>query len=225
LRAALKCFAGHGYAATSVQEIVDAARVSKPALYYYFKDKAGLFQAVVDSAHDERFHLMQAAAQRGRTAAEKLEEILSDIFDYSLRNRELMRLTFATAFATSNEAPGRTHCREKGRRNFEFVRDLIEEGQRRGELEAGFSPDELAMGIYGQLNSYVMIQLLVPECPLNRATARQIVRLFLAGAGPRLGGGNGHVRKKPRHSGPKKSFHFALRSNAPGSGNRRKRSI
>jgi hypothetical protein len=45
-----------------------------------------------------------------------------------------------------------------------------------------FTPDELAMGIYGQLNSYVMVRLLVPDCPLNRATAKQIVRLFLQGA-------------------------------------------
>jgi len=45
LRAALKHFANSGYAATSVQDIVDDAKLSKPALYYHFKDKAGLFQA------------------------------------------------------------------------------------------------------------------------------------------------------------------------------------
>ena len=38
------------------------------------------------------------------------------------------------------------------------------------------------MGIYGQLNSYVMVRLLVPDCPLDRQTAKQIVRLFLQGA-------------------------------------------
>ena len=34
LRAALKSFARRGYAATSVRQTVDDARVSKPALYY-----------------------------------------------------------------------------------------------------------------------------------------------------------------------------------------------
>ena len=62
LRAALKHFANSGYAATSVQHIVDDARLSKPALYYHFKDKAGLFQALVHEAHDERFRLLCAAA-------------------------------------------------------------------------------------------------------------------------------------------------------------------
>jgi len=182
LQAALKSFAERGYTATSVQEIVDAARVSKPALYYYFADKAELFQALVDEAHDGRYQVMQDAAARGETVAEKLEEIVAAIFEFSLKNRELMRLAFATAFAASGEAPGQMRCREKGRRNFEFLRDLIEQGQESGELDRGFTADELTMCIFGQLNSYVMIRLLVPDCPLNRETAEQIVRLFLNGA-------------------------------------------
>lgn len=183
LLAALKSFADRGYAATSVQEIVDAAQVSKPALYYYFKDKAELFQALVDQAHDDRFRLMQEAAKRGRSIGERLEEVVTAIFEFSLQHRELMRLAFASAFAASGEAPGQSRCREKGRRNFEFLRSLIEQGQKSGELARDFTPDELTMGIYGQLNSYVMIRLLVPDCPLNRQTAQQVVRLFLEGAG------------------------------------------
>jgi TetR/AcrR family transcriptional regulator len=182
LQAALKSFARCGYAATSVQQIVDAAGVSKPALYYYFADKAKLFQALVDQAHDERYRLMQAAAERGATVAEKLEQIVAAVFEFSLRNRELMRLAFATAFAAPGESPGRVKCLEKGRRNYEFVRSLIESGQASGELNRRFEVDDLAMGIYGQLNSYVMVRLLVPDCPFDRRTAKQIVRLFLEGA-------------------------------------------
>jgi AcrR family transcriptional regulator len=182
LRAALKSFARCGYAATSVRQIVDDARVSKPALYYYFGDKAQLFRALVDQAHDERYRLMQAAAQRGRNVAEKLEQIVAAIFEFSLRNRELMRLAFATAFAAAGEAPGRVKCAEKGRRNYEFIRSLIAQGQACGELDRRFTVDDLAMGLYGQLNSYVMVRLLVPDCPLDRRTARQVVRLFLGGA-------------------------------------------
>jgi AcrR family transcriptional regulator len=202
LRAALKSFARCGYAATSVRQIVDDAQVSKPALYYYFADKAQLFQALVDQAHDERYRLMQAAAQRGRTVAQKLEQVVAAVFEFSLRNRELMRLAFATAFAASGEAPGRVKCAGKGRRNYDFVRSLIEQGQISGELDRRYSVDELAMGIYGQLNSYVMVRLLVPGCPLDRRTARQIVRLFLEGAAARCPKANGvaYSTASTRHS-------------------------
>ena len=182
LAAALKSFARSGYAATSVQHIVSEAGVSKPALYYYFADKAKLFAALVDRAHDERYRLMQEAAKRGRSVAEKLEEIVSAIFEFSLRNSELMRLQFATAFAASGEAPGGLKCRAKGRRNFEFIKKLIKSGQASGELNRSFTVDELTMGIYGQLNSYIMVRLLMPDCPLNRKTARRIVELFLEGS-------------------------------------------
>ncbi|MCX6922299.1 MAG: TetR/AcrR family transcriptional regulator [Verrucomicrobia bacterium] len=194
MRAALKSFARCGYAATTVRQIVDDARVSKPALYYYFADKAQLFQALVDQAHDERYQLMQAAAAQGRTVGEKLEQIIAAVFEFSLRNRELMRLAFATAFAAPGESPGRTKCAEKGRRNYEFIRSLIAEGQTSGELDCRFGVDELAMGIYGQLNSYVMVRLLVPDCPLDRQTAQQIVRLFLEGAAGRQPKANDKTR-------------------------------
>lgn len=195
----MKCFAQHGYAATSVQQIVKAARVSKPVLYYYFADKAGLFLAVVDTAHEERYRLIQAAAERGRTVGEKLEEIVGDVFEYALRNRELMRLTFATAFANSADVPGQSQCRAKGRRNFDFIVSLIKRGQANGELRRDFSPEELGMGIYGQVNSYVMVGLLAPDCPLNRDSARQIVRLFLHGASNTTGQ-NGHLESRRARS-------------------------
>jgi len=69
-------------------------------------------------------------------------------------------------------------------------------------LDRRFSVDELAMGIYGQLNSYVMVRLLVPDCPLDRRAARQIVRLFLEGAARRNSKANGATRatSSTRHS-------------------------
>jgi AcrR family transcriptional regulator len=46
-RAAARLFADRGFEATSVREIVDAAGVSKPTLYYYFRNKEGLASALL----------------------------------------------------------------------------------------------------------------------------------------------------------------------------------
>src|SRR5277367_753982 len=96
LRAALKHFANGGYAATSVQQIVGAAKVSKPALYYHFRDKAALFEALVNEAHDGRFRVVQNAAAKSRNIREQLREILIALFDYFHNNRELTRIAFST---------------------------------------------------------------------------------------------------------------------------------
>lgn len=46
LREALRLFSTHGYADVSMKEIADAAGMTKPALYYHFKDKEELFTRV-----------------------------------------------------------------------------------------------------------------------------------------------------------------------------------
>lgn len=185
LRAALKRFADAGYAATSVQQIVDDAKVSKPALYYHFADKAGLFQALVHEAHDERFRLLQEAVDNHAGIREKLEAIMATLFAYFRDNRELMRLSFATMFAAPGEVPEDTVCVEKCTRNFEFVHALIKEAQENGELDDSYSSQELVFAFSGQINFYLVGHLVSPDCKPDPLTAKRIVELFLAGAGPK----------------------------------------
>ena len=195
LQAALKSFANRGYAAASVQEIVDAARVSKPVLYYYFADKAQLYEALVDLAHDERYRLMCEAVERVADLATQLIEILTSLFEYLPKNRELMRLAFATAFAAPGEVPEGLRHFEKCERNFEFIHDLMKRGQADGVLDKRFASEKLAYGFYGLLNAYLVSQLLMPECVLDRGAAEEITRLFLEGARPRVREANGSRKR------------------------------
>jgi AcrR family transcriptional regulator len=183
LRAALRRFANGGYAATSVQQIVGDAKVSKPALYYHFRDKADLFQALVNEAHDERLRVVQQAAARGRGARGQLVEIVAALFDYFHQNRELTRIAFATAFAAPGEVPPDLLYLEKCQRNLKFMRSLIKRAQADGELSRRFDSRDLAYGFYGQAHLYIASHLLMPDYRLNRRAAERIVDLFLTGAG------------------------------------------
>ena len=185
LRAALKRFADAGYAATSVQHIVDDAQVSKPALYYHFKDKAGLFQALVHEAHDERYRLLRAAAENNTGIRAQLEAALTALFAYFRENRDLMRISFATMFAAPGEVPEDAACTKKCERNFELIRSLIRAARKNGELDAHFEAQEMAFGFYGLVNFYLVGHLVCADCQPDQLTARRIVELFLAGAGPK----------------------------------------
>lgn len=188
LDAALKRFADGGYAATSVQQIVDDAKVSKPALYYHFADKAGLFQALVHEAHDERYRLLREAAGGQTGIRAQLEAILAALFAYFRENRELMRISFATMFAAPGEVPKDAACTEKCARNFEFVHSLIKTAQKNGELDDHFNSQELVFAFSGQVNFYLVGHLVSKDCQPDPLTAKRIVELFLAGAGPKKGG-------------------------------------
>ena len=182
LAAALKRFADCGYAGASVQDIVDAARVTKPTLYYYFSSKAKLYEALIDRAYDERLRLMREAAGTADSLAEQLTEILTALFEFLNHNRALMRLAFATAFAAPGEVPARLDCLTKGWRNFEFLRTLIQRARARGRLNRLFSSRQLTLGIYGMMNLKIMEGLVTPSLKLTRRDAEHIVQLYLQGA-------------------------------------------
>ncbi|PKL80179.1 MAG: TetR/AcrR family transcriptional regulator [Candidatus Melainabacteria bacterium HGW-Melainabacteria-1] len=59
---ALKLFAAQGYASVGVQEIVNAAGVSKPTLYHYFGNKQGLLAAVLAQGFEPALARLAAAS-------------------------------------------------------------------------------------------------------------------------------------------------------------------
>jgi AcrR family transcriptional regulator len=60
--AARGLFSERGYAAVSTEEIVQAAGVTRVALYHHFKDKLDLFTAVVEGVEQEILERVAAAA-------------------------------------------------------------------------------------------------------------------------------------------------------------------
>src|SRR5271170_2431915 len=105
LEAGLKLFANRGYAGTSVQDITKEAKVTKPTLYYYFESKAGLFQALVDQAMDERMRLIREAAPAQKETVDQLTDIIVAVTDFARRQPDLLRLCFSIAFAAPGEIP------------------------------------------------------------------------------------------------------------------------
>ncbi|MCD6338549.1 MAG: TetR/AcrR family transcriptional regulator [Verrucomicrobia bacterium] len=187
LQAALKQFAANGYAGASVRNIVAETPFTQPTLYYYFRNKAALYKALLDLAHDECYERMQAAAARHREFPAQLVETVVALFKTVREKRDLMRLAFASAFAAPKEIPpeARTVTLVKGKRNLAFVESLIRQAQARQALTPAFNSTELAYALYSALTFEVMRFLLEPQKPLNRRRAERLVALFLQGALPR----------------------------------------
>jgi len=55
LQGAMQEFLAHGYAATSMDKVAEAAGVSKATVYSHFQDKEGLFRALIEKLAKKRF--------------------------------------------------------------------------------------------------------------------------------------------------------------------------
>ncbi len=69
LDAAERLFAQQGYAATSVRAVADAAEVNPALVHYYFGDKHGLLEAVLEQALEPMVESLQALMSRPDTSA------------------------------------------------------------------------------------------------------------------------------------------------------------
>ena len=182
LDSAVKVFARRGYAGTSVQDILQATGLSKPTVYYYFENKAGLYRAILAFAYDESFRLMQAGLTKAKTCEQRLIEAAAALFEFASRHQNLTRLVFATVFAAPEEIPPDSIDPVKRRRNFELVLGIVRAGQKMGELHAGYDAVELAHGIFGAISHQIRTHLIHPEAPLDRPRAERVVALFCNGA-------------------------------------------
>ena len=99
---ALQLFAERGYDAVGVQEIVDAAGITKPTLYHYFGSKHGLLESVLAENFKTLFDLVEQAAQYQGDLVFTLEKVTRTLYDFSSINPAFYRLILSLWFAPRN---------------------------------------------------------------------------------------------------------------------------
>src|SRR6266568_4831094 len=88
LDVALRLFAEHSFAATSLQMIADEMGITKAAVYHHFHTREELLSAVAKPALDE-MRAATEAAERLRFPHARAEQMLSGFVDLAVRHRRL----------------------------------------------------------------------------------------------------------------------------------------
>lgn len=73
---ALKLFAERGFHAVSVRDICRDAGTTLPMVYYYYGNKRGLYDALLEEAIDRRVRRLQAARQHQGSIVDRLRVVL-----------------------------------------------------------------------------------------------------------------------------------------------------
>jgi AcrR family transcriptional regulator len=95
--AAERLFAEHGYAGTRIEDIVDAAGVTKPVLYRHFASKEALHRALLERHRDALAADALDPYFAGGTFEERLPRMLDAWFAYVERHPHACRLLLRDA--------------------------------------------------------------------------------------------------------------------------------
>ncbi len=187
LEGAAELFTQKGYAATTVREIVAAGGVTKPVLYYYFRNKEGLYLELMRQAFTKVDDLLQAALEDQGSATQKLVRLCDRVYSLFMENVKVARVMYSIYYGPQQGAPffdfDAYHLKF-----VEAIRRLIGEGIRNGEFRKG-NPGEMAWAIVGAINVAMEVHLGQTELELGRGGLARVLKLIFAGIWAKKGRG------------------------------------
>jgi TetR/AcrR family transcriptional regulator len=181
LVAALELFNRKGYAATSVREIVAAAGVTKPVLYYYFGSKEGIYLELMNGAHATFTTLLEQLTSCKGPARERISHFCTGIFDCFVDQIAVARLIYAIFFGPPQGAPYFPH-EQFFDRMLDGVGDFVTEGIEAGELRQ-VPVRDTAWAVVSALNTVMEEQLCHSPPRIGREGLERVVNLMFDGIG------------------------------------------
>mgnify|MGYP000580854022 CR=1 FL=1 len=184
LESAKGLFAKKGFAATSIREIAQSAKVTNPMIYYYFGSKEELFMAVLGQAMETFDTLFEALLEADIPYEEKLVELFMMHFESVVQDPDLSRLFVYTFFGPDRDRLGLA-VEDFGQND--CFKGLIEQGVELGVLRSD-EQDVQQLHLEGLVHMPVMKLMAGEPIELDRQVAHRLVKLFLDGAGARQEG-------------------------------------
>lgn len=177
LSVATGLFARHGFEGTSVQDIVDAAGVTKGAMYHYYGSKDDLLYEVYHQVLSmQTAHLDEIAAGPG-TPEERLRAAAADVVQTSLDNLDDMIVFFRSLHMLPEGK--QSQIRAERREYHDKFKALVDEGVAAGAFRSDISSDIVVhyfLSVVNQLGSWFH-----PGGPLKPAQVGELFTELLVG--------------------------------------------
>jgi AcrR family transcriptional regulator len=150
LTVATELFAEKGFDATSVQEVVERARVTKGALYHYFDSKQDLLYEIYHSIISVQLADLERILAAGDPPGQTLRAIIVNLVETTAARadqamvfgREMHRLDQVRMDAV----------RADRRRYHDLVRDVVARAQAAGDFAAVADADTVTLVVFGVIN-------------------------------------------------------------------------
>lgn len=187
LTAALDIFSQDGYSAARLEDIAQAAEVTRGAIYHHFGSKEELYIALVTERSAGVNQLAEKILSQGGTSVEILRRLLIGLFDYLNENEEYRALL---ELAVSNMGPteGLESIRDdtvKGRRQLaDLFQEILSQGIEAGEIRSDLSVRSAAWNLVSYMNGLGLIVIQDPGAISLREEREALVDTFFKGIEP-----------------------------------------
>lgn len=155
LKCALRLFSHCGYAGVGVQDVVDAAGLTKPTLYHYFGSKRGLLDALLEREAAPMINaVVQASVYQG-DLVQTLERLAQAYFHIAQERADFYRMSLAMQYSPPESEPFKA-IQPYARRQQQileevFVRASVQHGNMAGRQK------RYAAGLLGALNAAISL--------------------------------------------------------------------
>ncbi|MFI0348992.1 TetR/AcrR family transcriptional regulator [Actinomadura sp. 9N407] len=150
LDAAVRLFAERGFAGTPVQDIVEAAEVTKGALYHYFDSKDDLLYEIYHSLIARQLADLDRILAAGGPPGETVGAIVTGLIRSTADHIDEAKVFAREMYRLDHD---RMHAVRADRRRYHVrFRSLIEQGQRDGTFATEASADTVTIVALGMVN-------------------------------------------------------------------------
>ncbi|WP_127476888.1 TetR/AcrR family transcriptional regulator [Microbacterium sulfonylureivorans] len=175
-RAAVELFATQGYANTSVQQIVEAAGVTKGAMYHYFESKDDLLFGIYEKLLSLQKSRLDQIIARGGAVDDVLRAVCVDVIETSIDHMPEGTVFFRSMHMLS--APRQQEVTRRRREYHDEFVQLIERGQAEGVYRTDIPVAVLVAHFFSDL--HYLSHWYSPEGPEDKTlVAEQLTDLFL----------------------------------------------
>jgi TetR/AcrR family transcriptional regulator len=177
LQAAVSEFAEHGIAGARTDAIAREAHVNKALLYYYFKDKDALYEAVLDHVFEGLKARVLPVLESNLPPRQKMLEYLGTYFDYIAANPRFPRVVQgewvrAGAGALRMERIAKQYFRPIFEKLVVVLREGIAAGEFRAVNPIDFLPSIAAVIVF-YFTSAPLMKTVLKEDPLSTKRIRE----------------------------------------------------
>ena len=157
LDAAVVCFARSGFHKATMRDIVRESGLSAGAIYNLFSSKQEIIAAIAARRHDEERRVFEEALKQP-TATKSLETI-SDYFLSELnspKQRMRRRVTVQLWAEAQHDPRLQKVAKDTFAKPYKLLRDLLIEGQRRGDVSRLLDSDAMARFLIAAFHGLVL---------------------------------------------------------------------